>query len=71
MVHLFKITGFLKDCSAMCVLSKNNAGVIALVCFPFKKVNVFIMLFALLNAHFLSKIAFVVHLNYDEKWPQG
>ena len=44
---------------------------LALVGFPFRKVNVFIMLFALLNAHFLSKIAFVVHLNYDEKWPQG
>ena len=70
-VHLFKITGFWKT-SQLCVCFPKECGGhnLTLVCFPFKKVNIFIVLFALLNAHFLSKTAFVVHLNYDEKWPQ-
>ena len=59
-------------------LRENNIKIMNIVSFKQPRINdtqqinnVFIMLFALLNAHFLSKTAFVVHLNYDEKWPQG
>lgn len=52
MFHLFKIIGFLKDCSSMCKLFKRMWGNnLALVCFSFKKANIFIIFFALFNVH--------------------